>query len=89
MATAKTRELSLLDKQYADMKSGGDGHNLNPLAMSLAGAVDSPVNGGLVGYMELVDDEKVAVVGECLEDGDTRLPLFIEEMSCRSWSTGT
>jgi len=43
------------------MKSGGDGHNLNPLTMSLTGAVDSLVNGGLVGYRELVDDERVAI----------------------------
>ena len=46
VVTSKARELPLLDKRYADMKSGGDGHNLNPLTMSLARAVDSPVNGG-------------------------------------------
>ncbi|CAZ79583.1 unnamed protein product [Tuber melanosporum] len=58
--TAKTGELSLLEKRYADMK-GGDGHDLNPLSMSLTGAVDSPVNGGVGGYRELVNDERVAI----------------------------
>ncbi|RPB00941.1 hypothetical protein L873DRAFT_1788560 [Choiromyces venosus 120613-1] len=58
--TTKTRELSQLEKRYADMRSG-DGHNLNPLSMSLTGAVDSPVNGGVGGYRELIDDERVAI----------------------------
>ena len=45
--------------------------------------------GRLVEYRELVDDERVAIVEECLRDGDTRLPLFVEEMSCRSWPAST
>ncbi|CUS08993.1 unnamed protein product [Tuber aestivum] len=60
--TSKTRELSLLEKRYADVKGGGGGDNLNSLTMILTGAVDSPVNGGVGGYRELIDDdENVAI----------------------------
>ncbi|PWW73882.1 hypothetical protein C7212DRAFT_283922 [Tuber magnatum] len=58
---AKTGELSLLEKRYADANGRGGGDNLDSLSMSLTGVVDSPVNGGVGGYRELIDDENVAI----------------------------
>lgn len=60
--TSKTREMSNLERRYAEMKNGmAEGSNLNPLSMSLTGAVDSPVNGGVGGYRELIEDEGVTL----------------------------
>ncbi|KAJ3393933.1 hypothetical protein HDU92_007413 [Lobulomyces angularis] len=48
---AKTRQLILLEKKYRPyLKLDKTGLNINPFTMSLNGAVDAPVNGGIPMY---------------------------------------
>lgn len=51
----KTKEMSIVERKFADIKTGGGDGGVNQLSMFLTGAVD----GGVGAYRELLEDESV------------------------------
>ncbi|KAL7272558.1 Deoxycytidine kinase 1 [Rhizina undulata] len=54
--TKKTADISALERKYSELK-GSESQNVGPFSMALSTAIESPTNGGVAIYRELLDDE--------------------------------
>ena len=57
--TKKTQELARMEKKLGEGQGGKDAGNISILSMTLTGAVDSPVNGGVSQYKPLLEPQKM------------------------------